>query len=175
MDVDSRSDIGPMSSNTANAYMSSNNLTYTEVIQEENVNNLATNSGAATSSNAATLRLRLTKKPSKNDRRVSWTPDTVDNEFMNKKKSKCCCIYSKPRAFDQSSSEDENEDKECSHCKGHRKSDYNSRRDPKDANNQNSDESSDEELHGENNNNNHHHHHHAFRQQRHGSHCGHSH
>ncbi|ETA55725.1 hypothetical protein VCUG_02843 [Vavraia culicis subsp. floridensis] len=26
-------------------------------------------------------------------RRVTFTPDTVDNEHMGKKKSKCCCIY----------------------------------------------------------------------------------
>merc|ERR1711870_136968 len=37
----------------------------------------------------------------------AWTEDTVDNEHMNKKKSKKCCIYSKPRAFGESSSESE--------------------------------------------------------------------
>ncbi|XP_077868664.1 E3 ubiquitin-protein ligase PPP1R11-like [Saccoglossus kowalevskii] len=46
---------------------------------------------------------------------------TVDNENMNKKKSKCCCIYEKPRMFGESSSEDEDDD--CEHCHGHRKSD----------------------------------------------------
>jgi protein phosphatase 1 regulatory subunit 11 len=78
--------------------------TYTEVIQEEP--DQATQ--ASTSTNTTTLRLRLTNKSSKTDRRVSWTTDTVDNEFMNKKKSKCCCIYTKPKNFDESSSEDEN-------------------------------------------------------------------
>ena len=101
--------------------------TYTEVIQED-ASAASTRSANASPTSANTLRLRLTKKPSKNDRRVSWTNDTIDNEFMNKKKSKCCCVYSKPRNFDESSSEDENEDTECTHCKGHRKTDFNSLR-----------------------------------------------
>ncbi len=61
-------------------------------------------------------------------KKVSWTTDTVDNEYLNKKKSKCCCIYQKPHNFDESSSEDEHEDKDCALCKGHRKTDYNSLR-----------------------------------------------
>ncbi|KAG5889640.1 hypothetical protein JTB14_028919 [Gonioctena quinquepunctata] len=36
---------------------------------------------------------------------------------MNKKKSKCCCIFNKPREFGESSSEDS--DDECDHCHGH--------------------------------------------------------
>ena len=60
------------------------------------------------------LRLRL-KKP-KADKRVGWRDDTVDNENMDKKKSKCCCIYKKTRAFGESSSD---EDEECEHCFGH--------------------------------------------------------
>ncbi|KDN47365.1 hypothetical protein K437DRAFT_246103 [Tilletiaria anomala UBC 951] len=39
-------------------------------------------------------------------RRVVWTEGTIDNEGMGKKKSKLCCIYHKPRAFDESSSSD---------------------------------------------------------------------
>jgi len=60
------------------------------------------------------LRLKL-KKP-KPDKKVAWSSDTVDNEHMNKKKSKCCCIYEKPRRFDESSSDT---DDECEHCRGH--------------------------------------------------------
>jgi len=60
------------------------------------------------------LRLRLQKQ--KNNRRVAWREDTVDNEHMNKRKSKCCCIYKKPTKFGESSSED---DEECEHCFGH--------------------------------------------------------
>lgn len=35
---------------------------------------------------------------------------------MNKKKSKCCCVYVKAKAFGESSSES---DDECEHCFGH--------------------------------------------------------
>lgn len=35
---------------------------------------------------------------------------------MDKKKSKCCCVYVKPRTFGESSSESEDE---CDHCYGH--------------------------------------------------------
>lgn len=35
---------------------------------------------------------------------------------MDKKKSKCCCVYVKPRVFGESSSESEDE---CDHCTGH--------------------------------------------------------
>ncbi|XP_060516667.1 E3 ubiquitin-protein ligase PPP1R11 [Cylas formicarius] len=57
------------------------------------------------------------KKP-KTDRKVNWTTDTVDNENLNKKKSKCCCVYNKPKKFAESSDSDSSED-ECDHCKGH--------------------------------------------------------
>ncbi|GFV69716.1 protein phosphatase 1 regulatory subunit 11 [Trichonephila clavipes] len=56
------------------------------------------------------------KKP-KAKKKVAWSADTVDNENLNKKKSKCCCIYEKPRMFGESSSE--SDDDECEHCKGH--------------------------------------------------------
>ncbi|EIM91611.1 uncharacterized protein STEHIDRAFT_118634 [Stereum hirsutum FP-91666 SS1] len=38
--------------------------------------------------------------------RVAWVEDTVDNEGMGKKKTKICCIYHKPKKFDESSDED---------------------------------------------------------------------
>ncbi|XP_046469200.1 succinate--hydroxymethylglutarate CoA-transferase isoform X1 [Neodiprion pinetum] len=63
-----------------------------------------------------TMRLCL-RKP-KSSKKVQWTQGTVDNEHMNKKKSKCCCIYEKPKEFGESSSEDS--DDECEHCHGHR-------------------------------------------------------
>lgn len=88
------------------------------------------NEEPATPTSAATLRLRLCKNTgTKTNRRVSWTQDTVDNEFMNKKKSKCCCQYRKPKMWDESSDEDDNADHDCEHCKGHKKSDYNHKRD----------------------------------------------
>jgi len=63
---------------------------------------------------APTLRLRCHKP--KTEKKVQWTEATVDNEGMDKKKSKCCCVYVKPRAFGESSSESEDE---CEHCYGH--------------------------------------------------------
>jgi len=30
-------------------------------------------------------------------KRVSWDPGVIDNEHMNKKKSKCCCVYVPPK------------------------------------------------------------------------------
>uniref|UniRef100_A0A0G4IF07 Protein phosphatase inhibitor n=1 Tax=Chromera velia CCMP2878 TaxID=1169474 RepID=A0A0G4IF07_9ALVE len=64
-----------------------------------------------------------------NENRVSWDETAVDNEFMNKKKSKKCCIFHKKRAFGESSSESEADD-EGKHkhqgchkgCHGHGKS-----------------------------------------------------
>jgi len=36
---------------------------------------------------------------------VDWSQDVVDNEHLNRKKSKRCCIYHKPRPFDESGTE----------------------------------------------------------------------
>ncbi|WVF71308.1 hypothetical protein IAT40_006111 [Kwoniella sp. CBS 6097] len=49
--------------------------------------------------------LKLRGGPVKKQR-VVWSDETVDNEGMGKKKSKICCIYHKPRAFDESSSDE---------------------------------------------------------------------
>jgi len=64
---------------------------------------------------SATVRLVL-KKP-KHSKKVNWTNETVDNEHMGKRKSKCCCIYKKPHVFGESSSE--SDDDECENCSGH--------------------------------------------------------
>jgi len=65
------------------------------------------------------------KKPD-TDKKVQWDQKTVDNEHMNKKKSKCCCLYEKPKLFGESSSEDEDDDHEdcTNHCRGHKKNDF---------------------------------------------------
>lgn len=75
--------------------------------------------GGATSSTTPTLKLKL--KKGKNDRQVKWTNETVDNEHLGRKKSKCCCQFVKKRAFGQSDSEESEDD--CDHCFGHRTSD----------------------------------------------------
>ncbi|KRY49278.1 Serrate RNA effector molecule -like protein [Trichinella britovi] len=71
------------------------------------------NTSTATAANETTLRIVLTPPPR---RHITWASGTVDNENLNRKKSKCCCIYSKPRKWEESSSESDNE---CEHCRGH--------------------------------------------------------
>ena len=36
----------------------------------------------------------MTLKPKQN---VHWREDTIDNEFLNKRKSKVCCIFERPK------------------------------------------------------------------------------
>jgi len=51
--------------------------------------------------------LRLVGDDSENrQRRVQWTEETVDNEHMNLKKSKICCIFHPKKEFDESSDDD---------------------------------------------------------------------
>ncbi|KZV94730.1 hypothetical protein EXIGLDRAFT_748504 [Exidia glandulosa HHB12029] len=50
--------------------------------------------------------------------RVTWSEDIVDNEGCGKKSSKICCIYHKPRKFDESSDESDS-DSDASDCDGH--------------------------------------------------------
>ncbi|KAM9326224.1 E3 ubiquitin-protein ligase PPP1R11 [Gastrophryne carolinensis] len=68
------------------------------------------------------LTLKLRKR--KPDKKVEWSCDTVDNENLGRRSSKCCCIYEKPRAFGESSTESEDDDEGCdsAHCiRGHKK------------------------------------------------------
>ncbi|KAF9098243.1 hypothetical protein BGX23_006659 [Mortierella sp. AD031] len=52
--------------------------------------------------------LSLTGEPS-TERRVQWDDDVVDNEHLNKKKSKICCIFKKQKEFGESSDESSSE------------------------------------------------------------------
>ncbi|XP_023665435.1 E3 ubiquitin-protein ligase PPP1R11 [Brienomyrus brachyistius] len=63
------------------------------------------------------LTIKLRKR--KTEKKVEWSSDTVDNEHLGRRSSKCCCVYEKPRQFGQSSSESEGEDDEgcgSAHC-----------------------------------------------------------
>ncbi|CAN7104351.1 hypothetical protein BRARA_E01233 [Brassica rapa] len=60
------------------------------------------------------LVLRLNRKKKK----VSWKDGTVDNEFMQKKSSKKCCIFHKQKPFDEDDSE-EDEDNNHHHDHDH--------------------------------------------------------
>jgi len=63
---------------------------------------------------ATSTTIRLQKKKKK---KVNWRQDTVDNEGLGRKSSKCCCVYKKPHEFGESSSDSEQDD--CDHCRGH--------------------------------------------------------
>ncbi|XP_033169770.1 E3 ubiquitin-protein ligase PPP1R11 [Drosophila mauritiana] len=65
---------------------------------------------------STTYCLRLTQQRQLTERRVRFHAGVIDNEHMNRRKSKCCCIYRKPHAFGESSS---STDDECEHCFGH--------------------------------------------------------
>ncbi|XP_017857282.1 PREDICTED: protein phosphatase 1 regulatory subunit 11 [Drosophila arizonae] len=92
--------------------ISNNNTdgTKTETLEETDS---ATQQAEAAQS-APTLLLRL--EHPRDERRVVFHDGVIDNEHMNRMKSKCCCIYRKPLAFGESSSDD---DDECEHCFGH--------------------------------------------------------
>ncbi|KAL3845627.1 hypothetical protein ACJIZ3_003030 [Penstemon smallii] len=59
--------------------------------------------------------LVLKLKPPK--KKVSWKDGTVDNEFMNKKSSKKCCIFHKEKPFDE---DDSDADADCDHDHDHK-------------------------------------------------------
>jgi len=61
---------------------------------------------AAAAAEPLILRLNLPPPPA----HVQWQADVVDNEHLNRKKSKRCCIFHKQRPFDESSSEDDDDD-----------------------------------------------------------------
>ncbi|KAF7305925.1 hypothetical protein HMN09_00746700 [Mycena chlorophos] len=58
-------------------------------------------------SEVGTLRLRGIAVVHPPRRRVVWDENVVDNEGCGRKSSKICCIYHKPRNFDESSSEED--------------------------------------------------------------------
>lgn len=60
-----------------------------------------------------TLNLRVTRQTGP---RVGWDERVIDNEEFGKKKSKVCCIYHKPRRFDESSDESSDSDSSSSSC-----------------------------------------------------------
>ncbi|KAA1087805.1 Type 1 phosphatases regulator ypi1 [Puccinia graminis f. sp. tritici] len=72
-------------------------------------------SHANNSSSAATLILRAGPLQDSQPRqpRVQWQENVIDNEGLGRKKSKVCCIYNKPKAFDESSDESDHSDSDC--------------------------------------------------------------
>ncbi|KAJ1511314.1 hypothetical protein HMI54_012902 [Coelomomyces lativittatus] len=71
--------------------------------------NSHSNSDSHSSTNDVILgALSLTGGPL-SDRNVTWDETVVDNEFLNKKKSKLCCIFHKQRNFDDPDTDSESE------------------------------------------------------------------
>ena len=99
--------------------------TTTETVNTLDVPDSGTASGHSSASTSPTvLRLKLKKskeekKSDDNQKKVKFSSETVDNEGMGRKKSKCCCVYHKPHNFDQSSDSDDS-DLESDHCFGHK-------------------------------------------------------
>lgn len=62
------------------------------------------------------LKLRRREAKPELRKKVSWTSETIDNEGLGRKKSKCCCIYVKPKKFGESDTESEDD---CENCSGH--------------------------------------------------------
>ncbi|CAD6198632.1 unnamed protein product [Caenorhabditis auriculariae] len=60
------------------------------------------------------LRLRAPPSPP----HVTWAADVIDNEHLGRLKSNCCCIYVKPRQWDDPSTWEQDEF-ETEHCRGH--------------------------------------------------------
>ncbi|KAK1587667.1 hypothetical protein Q3G72_015629 [Acer saccharum] len=58
------------------------------------------------SGQSQSLVLRLNRRKKK----VTWKEGTVDNELMQKKSSKKCCIFHKDKPFDEDSSDDDDHD-----------------------------------------------------------------
>ncbi|KAL2019417.1 hypothetical protein VTK56DRAFT_9622 [Thermocarpiscus australiensis] len=71
--------------------------------QTETITTLPSTASQTQVQRSAILRLRGAHAPTR--RSVQWRSDVVDNEGLNKKKSKVCCIYHRPRAIDESSDE----------------------------------------------------------------------
>jgi len=92
-------------------------ITNDPILEDENGQDIEPEGGQA----IGTLKLRARAKQ-RNTQRVAWDEGVVDNEGSGKKKSKICCIYHKPRRFDESSSEEvsdsEDEGHSCAHT-GH--------------------------------------------------------
>lgn len=68
------------------------------------------NAGTLTSTDEQEiLPLTLRARPT-----VTWDADVEDNEGLGRKSSKRCCIFHKPRAFGESSTDSSDNDSDCS-------------------------------------------------------------
>ncbi|VDO26962.1 unnamed protein product [Brugia timori] len=90
------------------------NSTITTTVVEEPINTTVSFIITFIAVQHLTLSPELSREP-----RVRWSADTIDNEFLGRYKSKCCCIYKKPKKWNESSDSDSDSDCETEHCRGH--------------------------------------------------------
>ncbi|KAI9486801.1 MAG: phosphatase inhibitor-domain-containing protein [Benjaminiella poitrasii] len=78
----------------------------TLTVNETNVQSPSEESSATSDEgeHVGVLRLRGDMN-TRRQRAIQWDENVIDNEHMNKKKSKICCIYHKPHAIGESSDE----------------------------------------------------------------------
>ncbi len=63
--------------------------------------------------------LILNLKAKEEDLHVTWAEGTIDNEHSGQWISNCCCIYHKPRRWDESDSDESDDECQTSNCRGH--------------------------------------------------------
>ncbi|KAK3414220.1 protein phosphatase 1 regulatory subunit INH3 [Eucalyptus grandis] len=91
-----------------NAATASPSVTATVTVTVEDRAPPPASSSSSQSGNTA-LVLRL-KRVNDKKKKVTWKEGTVDNEFLQKKSSKKCCIFHKEKSFDEDCSSDEDGD-----------------------------------------------------------------
>eukprot|EP00301_Raphidiophrys_heterophryoidea_P019575 c4477_g1_i2.p2 GENE.c4477_g1_i2~~c4477_g1_i2.p2 ORF type:complete len:103 (+),score=22.79 c4477_g1_i2:70-378(+) len=57
-----------------------------------------------------TVRLECPPEQTRPDEHITWAEDVQDNEGLGKKKSKCCCIFHRPHAWNESSDESDGDE-----------------------------------------------------------------
>ncbi|KAJ8073528.1 Type 1 phosphatases regulator ypi1 [Marasmius tenuissimus] len=87
-------------------------------------------SGEGSSNDPPVGTLKLRGATRKTRQRVVWSDDVVDNEGCGRKSSKICCIYHKPKAFDESSSEEDSDSDSDDSCGGRHNHSHRQRRSP---------------------------------------------
>lgn len=72
----------------------------TECVETETQENSDNNSNKNNSlvPKSLVLRLRLSKKE-KSPKSITWDSSVIDNEFLNRKKSKSCCVFCQKSKF----------------------------------------------------------------------------
>lgn len=97
----------------ANNHQSTRPGSRTITIDGEDLNRQDPASSSDRSPATLILRARPILPSQRRQPRVQWQENVIDNEGLGRKKSKVCCIYNKPKAFDESSDESDHSDSDC--------------------------------------------------------------